>query len=269
MGLFDVHAHLTDNRLAAREAEVLAAARSAGVTTIISNGLNPSDNAAVLELQSRAPDLVKAAFGLYPVDAVLPEMLAMGETYVRDAEPVPSSEAVAWVRDHLDDAVAVGEIGLDHYWVPEALWAQQELVFRDLVSLAMEADKPVIVHTRKAEQRAMEILIEMGAPKVNWHCYSSKVKLGLRIGNLEGHYLSIPANARRAQNFTMLLQKLPRNKVLLETDCPYLGPDKDVVNEPKNVAGTADYASELWGCGVGEVQAQLEENFERLFGFIP
>jgi TatD DNase family protein len=267
MGWFDVHAHLTDKRLAAREAEVLANARAAGVSTIISNGLNPADNQAVADLAARAPDLVRPAFGLYPVDAVLEEMVALGTDYKRD-EVFSATESVQWVRDHVNDCVAVGEIGLDRYWVPESLWERQEEIFRELVLLAMEADKPIIIHTRKAERRAFEVLVELGAKRVNWHCYSSKVKFGLRIAE-HGHWISIPANARRAENFTQLLQKLPRDKVLLETDCPYLSPVPGTLNEPANVAGTAEYAGELWGIDADAVQAQLGANFEALFGFAP
>lgn len=267
MGWFDVHAHLTDPRLAEREAAVLANARAAGVSTILSNGLNPADNRRVAELAARAPDLVRPAFGLYPVDAVLLEMHALGEEYER-VDPVDGDEAVQWVADHVDECVAIGEIGLDRYWVPESLWELQEQRFRKLVSLAMEADKPIIIHSRKAERRAFEVLVEMGATRVNWHCYSSKVKLGLRIAE-HGHWLSIPANVRKAQNFTALLDKLPRDKVLLETDCPYLGPVRGELNEPANVAGTAAFAAERWDCSLDEVQARLEDNFADLFGFAP
>ena len=267
MGWFDVHAHLTDKRLLAREADVIRNAREAGVTTILSNGLNPRDNEAVAALAARHPDLVRPCFGLYPVDAVLSEMEAMGTDYKRE-DAVGGDEAIAWVADHIDDCVAVGEIGLDRYWVPQELWALQEERFRTLVQLAMDADKPIIIHTRKAEKRAFEVLVEMGATRVNWHCYSSKVRLGERIA-AHGHWLSIPANARKAENFTRLLERLPRDKVLLETDCPYLGPVKGELNEPANVVGTANYAAELWGTDIDGVQAQLSENFEDLFGFAP
>jgi TatD DNase family protein len=84
-----------------------------------------------------------------------------------------------------------------------------------------------------------------------------------------GHYFSIPANARRSESFTRMLQTLPRNRLLLETDCPYLGPERDDLNEPANVAHTAAYAAELWGVAVAEVEAQLSENFARLFGVAP
>jgi TatD DNase family protein len=268
MGLFDVHAHLTDRRLAAREAEVLANARAAGLTTIVANGLNPADNLLVAELAGRDP-LVKPAFGLYPVDAVLVEMLAMGIPYERrDLAPVPAEEAVRWVADHVDAAVAIGEIGLDRYWVPEALWARQETVFRSLLRLAREADKPIIVHSRKAEARMFEVLREEGVTRVNWHCFGGKAKLGLQIG-ANRHWLSIPANARRSESFSKLLRELPRDRVLLETDCPYLGPEPGAESEPANVALTAAYAAECWGWTVERVTSQLAENFEALFGFPP
>ena len=268
MGLFDVHAHLTDERLAAREGEVLASAASAGVTTIISNGLNPRDNEAVAALAARAP-AVRPAFGLYPVDAVLPEMRAMGVPYDhRDLEPVPAEEAIEWLSAHLDDAVALGEVGLDRYWVPEALWPRQEEIFRALIRLALERDKPIIMHSRKAERRALEILVEEGATRVDWHCFGSKVKLGRRIAE-QGHWLSIPANVARVESFRKLLETLPRERVLLETDCPYLSPVRGELNEPANVVHTVRLAAELWQCSEDDVVHQLEANFEALFGFAP
>ncbi len=264
MGLFDVHAHLTHPEMVGDLDGVLARARAAGVTTIISNGLNPEDNAAVLALAAR-DSLVKPALGLYPVDAVLPEMRALGIEYPREVEhEATAEEAVAWVRDHVESAFAVGEIGLDGYWVPESLWERQEQAFRRLVELAIEADKAVIIHTRKREKRALEILNELGATRVNWHCFGGKVKLARTIADA-GHYLSIPANARRSESFTRMIETLPRDKILLETDCPYLGPDKDQRNEPANVVRTATFMAEVWGVSAGEVEARMVDNFAALF----
>lgn len=269
MGMFDVHAHLTDRRLAAREAEVLADAARAGVTTIVSNGLNPADNLAVLALAERS-ELVKPAIGLYPVDAVLPEMLAMGVEYERpDTELVRGEDAAAFVEEHGHRAVAIGEIGLDRYWVPEALWDRQEVLFRRLVRAARDLGKPIVVHSRKAEQRMLEVLLEEGAERVDWHCFGGKVKLGQRIAEHRGQWLSIPANAVKNESFRRLLETLPRDRVLLETDCPYLGPERGVLNEPKNVAVTVALAAELWGIPEERVVEQLEDNFEALFGFAP
>jgi TatD DNase family protein len=267
MGLADVHAHLTDTRLVADQAGVLRRAREAGVTTVVVNGLNPADNQAVRELAQRET-LVRPAFGLYPVDAVLEEMRALGVDYPREGEVASAAEGIAWVRDHAGEAIAIGEIGLDGHWVPEALWPRQEEVFRALVSIALEADKPIIVHTRRRERRCLEILTEMNVERANWHCFGGKVSLARSVAD-RGHLLSIPANARRSESFTRMLQTLPREQILLETDCPYLSPDRSRMSEPADVAGTARYAAELWGVTLAEVTARVEENFARLFGVAP
>ena len=268
MGLYDVHAHLTHPTLVAQLPAVLARARAAGVTSIITNGLNPEDNARVLALAAREP-LVKPALGLYPVDAVLPEMRALGVEYPRELEQELSAEhAVAWLRDHVEHAFAVGEVGLDGYWVPEALWPRQEQAFRQLIALAIEADKALIIHTRKRERRAFEILREMGARRVDFHCFGGKLKLAREIAE-HGYHLSIPANARRSESFTRMLEKLPRDKLLLETDCPYLGPEKDSDSEPCHVEGTALYAAQLWGITEEQAREQLASNFADLFRVAP
>lgn len=268
MGLFDVHAHLTHPKLAPDLPGVLARAKAAGLTSILCNGLNPSDNQAVADLAAKEP-IVKACFGFYPVDTVLTQMEAMGIDYPREVPPVTAEEGITWVRDHVEGCLAVGEIGLDGHWVPEPLWAEQERVFRELVSIALEAGKPIIIHTRKRERRCLEILDEMGVTRADWHCFGGRVNLAREIASRPGHYLSIPANARRNEAFTRMVETLPREKILLETDCPYLGPTPGVDNEPANVAGTVAFAAEKWGVPEAAVVAQLEENFERLFGVRP
>ena len=267
MGLADVHAHLTHRALAPDVDGVLARARAAGLTTIVSNGLNPRDNEATLALAAHHP-MVKPGLGFYPVDTVLAEMVARGIDYPRDEEPVSAEDGIRWVRDHADRAFAIGEIGLDGYWVPEDLWPAQETAFRALVVVALEAEKPIIVHTRKRERRTLEILEELGATRVDWHCFGGKVTLARQIAE-GGHYCSIPANARRSESFTRMLQTLPRDRILLETDCPYLSPNREERNEPANVAGTAAYAAELWNVSVDEVVRIVTDNFTRLFGVEP
>jgi len=267
MGLFDVHAHLTHPHLIEDIDRVLERARAAGLSTIISNGLNPDDNAAVLALAEKSP-LVRPALGLYPVDAVLEEMLAAGETYPGQRKAWPTRVAVDWVREHVSLAFAVGEIGLDGHWVPERFWPAQEAAFRELVQIAMDAGKAIIIHTRKRERRTLELLDELGATRVNWHCFTSRLNLAREIAS-RGHYLSIPANVRRSQTFTAMLGGLPRDRLLLETDSPYLGPDKEAHNEPANVKGTVEFAAELWGTSETQAANQLAQNFEALFGTAP
>jgi TatD DNase family protein len=267
MGLFDVHAHLTHPDLFGDIEAVVARAQAAGLTSIVCNGLNPADNAAVLALAERFP-MVKPALGLYPVDAVLADMNAAGETYPGQREVWPTADGVEWVRAHVGQAFAVGEIGLDGYWVKEPFWPAQDEAFRELVRIAMDADKAVIIHTRKRERRTLELLDELGARRVNWHCFTGRLSLAREIMK-RGHYISIPANVRRSESFTRMLETLPREQLLLETDSPYLGPEKDVSNEPANVKLTAAFAAELWKTSEEAAAEQLARNFEALFGVAP
>ncbi len=267
MGLADVHAHLTHPRFAGDLVGVIARARDAGVTSIVVNGLNAADNAAVRDLARREP-AIRPAFGLYPVDAVLPEMRALGIEYPREGPEPPVAESVAWLRAHVDEAFAVGEIGLDGYWVPVELWPRQEEIFRELVALAMAADKPIVIHTRKREQRALEILTEMGARRVCWHCFGGKVRLAQRIA-AHGHWLSIPANAQRSESFTRMLQTIPPERLLLETDCPYLSPDRVRPSEPADVAATAAYSARLWEVTPAVAEERFAASFAALFGVLP
>lgn len=267
MSLFDVHAHLTHPELLPDVDAILSRASAARVTTIVSNGLNPEDNQRVAALSQRDAR-VRPAFGLYPVDAVLASMRAAGVPYPGDQPAVSAEVGVGWVASHIEEAFAVGEIGLDGHWVPEAFWGEQEAVFVALVQLAMRADKPVIIHTRKRERRALELLDELGARRVNWHCYTSRLKLAREIAS-RGHYMSIPANVRRSETFTRMLQTLPRSQLLLETDCPYLAPERGERSEPSNVASSLAFASELWGEPPQAVESQLSENFQALFGVEP
>lgn len=248
MSLHDAHTHLTHPRLLGDLDGILSRAAAAGVTRIICNGLNYDDNLAVQALAAAHPQVLRPAFGLYPVDAVLDEMTAAGIDYPRDAGEVRAEETIDWIADHASEALAIGEVGLDGKWVPEPFWALQEQRFRRLVEIALAADRPLIIHSRKLEQRCFAICQEMGVQRALFHAFSSKLKLARRIAEA-GYYVSVPANARRAEQYGQLLRSLPRERLLLETDAPYLSPDPERLptNEPASVAETAAYATELWG----------------------
>lgn len=265
MGLFDVHAHLTHPFFDGDVDAVLDRARAAGLTRVIANGLNHEDNLQVQAL-ARRHDLVRPAWGLYPVDAVLGPMLDAGVRYPRKASPTSNREAIDWIGENAEEAIAIGEVGLDGKWVPEEFWDEQDEVFCELVELAVSLDKPLIVHTRSRELEALEILMDLGARRVDFHCFGARVKLARRVASA-GYRLSIPANVRKAQNFTLMLKKIPRELLLLETDCPYLSPDREGMprNEPSSVKGTVALAAELWGETFESALEIFEDNYRALF----
>jgi TatD DNase family protein len=264
--LHDTHAHLTHPLIAADAEAMLERAAAAGVTRVIANGLNYDDNLAVQRLAGAHPTIVRPAYGLYPVDAVLDEMTAAGVEYPRDPGEIRAEETLSWIADHADEAIAIGEVGLDGKWVPEPFWELQEQRFRQLVELAVRVDKPLIIHSRKREARCFEICQEMGVERVQFHAYSSKLKLARRIAEA-GYYLSVPANAPRADQYGQLLRSLPRERLLLETDAPYMSPDRERLpkNEPAAVAETAAYASELWELSAEQTAQRFADNYRALF----
>jgi TatD DNase family protein len=152
MGLADVHAHLTLPPISAGIDEVIGNAEKAGVTTIISNALNSSDSHKVRDLAGRF-SCVKSAYGIHPVEAVRAELHQKSSRPDDDNSGISVEEGFAWIRDNVESAWAVGEIGLDAHWVPEPLWQKQEDVLQTLPGLALEANKPVIIHSRKREER--------------------------------------------------------------------------------------------------------------------
>jgi TatD DNase family protein len=268
MGLADVHAHLTHPKVDNHVDELVARARAADVTTVITAGLNASDNLAARELTRRFPNTIKAAFGFYPVEAVRAELPDVRGEYPSHRPEESCESNLLWLREHAREAFAIGEIGLDGHWVPEQLWPKQDAVFRQLIEIALQANKVIIVHSRKRERRAFEIVAELGVKRVLWHCFGGKLKLAEKMSE-RGHFFSIPSNARRAEGFTRMLKGLARDRLLFETDCPYLGVNRDRESEPADVAQTAVLAAELWKVSLAEVKRQVTENFRALFGVDP
>jgi TatD DNase family protein len=260
----DIHTHLTHERFGADVGDVIARAQAAGLGAVVVNGLEPGSNREILRMADTQA-LVRPALGIYPIDAVcnlLPEDFTLDVArFDVDAEIAYIDEMAATGR-----LCAVGECGLDGHWVDEDTFAEQERVFEALVDIAMRHDLPVIIHTRKREVRAAEILRHLGARRVNFHCYGGRVKNALRWAREDGWWFSIPANARRSEAFTKMLAELPEEKILTETDAPYLGPEPGMRSEPAHVVGTVDYLAALRGWSPEQARDRVWRNFRSLTG---
>ena len=259
----DMHAHLTA-RYFAEPAQAILRASAAGLGGIVVNGLEPESNRQILQMSVDHPDIVFPALGIYPIDAVndmLPAdfSLRVGRFAV-DAE-------IAFIRDLArgGQIAAVGECGLDGHWLTEETFARQEAVFLQLVEIAHENRLPVIVHTRKLERRALELLAHPGASLVDLHCYGGPVKLALAAAEKHGWLFSIPANSRRSQSFAQMLQRLPPESLMTETDCPFMSPIRGGNSEPADVVQTIAHLAELRGWSVEEARATVWANFTRMF----
>jgi TatD DNase family protein len=262
----DVHTHLIHPQFKGEEDEAAARAAEAGLRCVIVNGLRPESNRAVLELCERYDHLFPA-IGVYPVDAGVSAI--DDDNWTADfAAPAPFDvdAEIDWIEDNLDRVIAIGECGLDAYWVDdEGVRAEQERVLSRLCELSVKYDKPLILHTRKAEQRTFDIIRDLGVTRADFHCYGGKHKLAKRIAD-HGYYFSIPPIVERDQAFQSLVTKLPAELILTETDAPYMGPDRGARNEPANVPRGVAAIAEARGEDIDTMAETIMNNCQRLFG---
>ncbi|MEZ5837837.1 MAG: TatD family hydrolase [Geminicoccaceae bacterium] len=252
--LVDSHCHLDFPELLAEEAGVLARAREAGVRTMltISTRLSTFDN--VLQLANRH-DGVWCATGVHPHQS--------GEEGPDSAAPLIAHAAHAKV-------IGIGEAGLDYFYDKSPREAQAA-GFRAHIDAARATGLPLIVHTRDAEEDTIRILEEglaRGPFGCVIHCYSSSPWLGERAVEM-GFHLGIGGilTFNRSTELRETVARMPRDRIILETDSPYLAPvpKRGKRNEPAFVAHVAGRLAEVWQMTIAEVEILTTDNFFRLF----
>lgn len=252
--LFDTHAHLHFPEFAPDLGAVLGRARAAGVRGMLTIGTDPQSSAAAAALAAGEPD-VWAAVGIHPHDAA-----------GADGAALAAIERLAGAPR----VVAVGEIGLD-FFRDLSPRADQERVFRALLGLAARAGKPVIVHCRDAHARVLEILeAERPGPAGGvMHCFSGDVAVARRCLDL-GLLISLagPVTYPNARALPEVARFVPADRLVVETDCPFLPPQghRGQRNEPALLTLTAARVAELRGQPLPELAGRLTANARRLFG---
>ena len=264
----DIHCHLD----MCKEQDNVAVRAAKAEVLIIAQGVNPESNRKVLELAEKHENVL-AALGIYPIDA-----LAMSDKDI-DSE-------IEFIRKNKDKVSAIGEVGIDHKEdqkhdvnsrvldAHERLersrhlenWERQENIFRKFVKLSIDLDIPIIIHSRKAEEKIIEILEDMGCKKVIMHCFCGNKKLEARI-IANKWYLTVPTTVTRTQQFQERARDSPLNQLFCETDAPYLHPDKgkEGENEPALVIRAYQEIAKIRNISEKEVIEQIKNNFKALF----
>jgi len=249
----DSHAHLDDARFDSDRDSVLQRARDAGVRTIltIGNGSGPDQMGCGIPI-AEAHEWIYTSVGVHPHDASKVEERHYAQVEELSRHP---------------KAIAIGETGLDYHYDNSPREVQQE-VFRRQVALAKKLDLPVIVHTREADEDTEAILLEAKSIRGVIHCFTSGDRLAdfaLRIGFLIS--FSGIVTFPNAKPLAEIARRIPADRILVETDCPYLAPvpHRGKRNEPAFVAETARFIAALRGMTPDELAAQASANFERLF----
>jgi TatD DNase family protein len=249
--LIDTHAHLDD---LVNIEQVIAQAKKAGLITIIAVGSDMASNAKTLEIAGRFPDFVYPALGYHPQTIVESEIDANLE----------------FIKSHIDDAVAVGEVGLDYSkWVRAAADKDiQKQVLKELLKIAKNIDKPALIHSRYAWRDALDVVIEAGLQKAIFHWYTGTSSV-LRDIVARGYYISVTPAVAYHEEHRRAVREAPLDRLLLETDSPVVyarGRDGEFKANPSDVVRSLKGASALKGLSEVEMAEMTTENARRLFG---
>ena len=254
----DSHAHIDGSEFDADREEVIQRARAAGVTTILNVGTGDPHSGALeraVELAEKYLD-VYTAIGTHPHDARLFDQKA--EQLILSLIK-QSSRVIAW-----------GEIGLDFHYDNSPRDVQLE-VFRRQLQLARDVNLPVIIHTREAEAETIEILkshwASSGLPAI-MHCFSGSLQLAQQALEL-GCYISFSGivTFKKAEDLRAIAKTVPLNRLLIETDCPFLAPVpfRGKRNEPAYVVEVARCLAGIHEKSIEEIGRITSENFVSIF----
>lgn len=251
--LIDSHAHLTDRKLMSDLQGVLERAAEAELEAIVTVGADPADNRAVAKLVADTPRIF-GTVGVHPHDAKV-----VTEDVLAEMAELATAERI----------VAIGETGLDFYrdLSPRD---RQEIVFAQQIQLARELDLPLVVHSRDAHERTMAILERESGGEVRgvMHCFSGDRAIADRVLEL-GMYIGIagPVTYPNARGLREVVRHVPLERLLVETDCPYLTPQKyrGKRNEPAYVMYVAEAVAEVRERSFDEVARMTTENAKKLF----
>ena len=252
----DSHAHLDGPEFDRDREAVLARATAAGVTHVVCIGASDG-----FLSNQRTLDFVEGRAGLYATVGIHPH-----DARILDDAMFQALEAMAAHKQ----VVAIGETGLDYYYDQSPRAAQLE-AFRRFVGLAQATQKPLIVHTRDAEDDTLEVLRTTSAETIGGvlHCFTGSQRLADEALAL-GFYISFSGvlTFKNAGALREVARSLPRDRVLVETDCPYLAPvpHRGKRNEPSFVLHTCERLAELWDMPPQDVRNLTGANALRLFG---
>ena len=253
--LIDSHCHLDRLDLSAHGGSLdaaLAAARGRGVGHFLCIGISADNAAAVKALSERYAD-VDCTVGVHPLD------LQPGV-----------APALDWLLAELNHphVVAIGETGLDYHYEPEAAELQRQ-AFRLHLQAAQLTGKPVIVHTREARADTLALLREAALPQAGvLHCFTEDWPMAKAALDL-GFYISLSGivTFRNADALREVARQVPADRLLIETDAPYLAPipHRGKPNLPEYVRDVAEFLALLRGVDVDTLAEQTTQNFQRLF----
>ena len=248
--IIDAHCHLYYDELASDIDNVIQRAIDAGVSRFVCVGTNVEDSKKCLSITENNDDIF-ASSGVHPHDAK-----DVTEGYTDEIYELMEYESM----------IAIGEIGLDYYRnlsEPET----QKKVFKELMEVAQDLDKPVIIHNRDADADTLEIIGNYPSVQGVAHCFSSTLETAQAFLEM-GYYISFSGNITyKNSHLPEIVKSIPLDRVVVETDSPYLSPEPErgKSNEPSRIVHTLTKLSEIYGLSLEEMAKYTYDNTAELF----
>ncbi len=244
MKLIDNHCHLDFPQYDEDREEVMEECKEK-LELVVNSGSSPENNKTTLELSREHQGFVYPTMGMHPV-----KIDGMDEG---DIEEIVNS-----IKQHEDEIVAVGEIGMDfHHESSKEGRKKQERIFRRLLKLAEELKMPVVVHSRDAEKQVLDILDEYDLESVILHCFNGNTDLAEKAVE-RNYFISITTQVLYSSRVQELVKSTPLENIILETDAPYLYPG-DSRNFPYKVYESLEKISDI----LGKEKEELADIFNR------
>jgi TatD DNase family protein len=251
MDLIDTHAHLDEVE---NIQQIIAAAKEARLFAIIAVGCDTASNVKILEIAEKYPGFVYPALGYHPES-------------IKEKEIESNLD---FIRGNIDKAVAIGEIGLDYAkWVRASADKDlQKQVFKELLKIAKDNDKPVLIHSRYAWRDALDAVVESGVVKAVFHWYTGTSSV-LRDIIAHGYYLSVTPAVEYHEEHRRAVREAPLDRLLLETDSPVVyarGREGELKAGPADVVRSLKGAAAVKNVSEAGLAERSTENSGRLFG---
>ncbi|MDU2673869.1 MAG: TatD family hydrolase [Clostridium sp.] len=250
--IFDTHAHYDDEAFDEDREEVLKQIQEAGVIGVLNCACSRKSLTTTNDLTLKY-DFIYGALGIHPSDAY-------------DYNEEVKDEIIEKVKAN-NKILAIGEIGLDYYWDENPDRETQKKVFREQMELAKELNLPVVIHDRDAHKDTLDIMKEYPSVKGIVHCFSGSVEFAKECVKL-GYYIGITGvvTFKNAKKIIEVVDAIPLDRLLVETDCPYMAPipNRGKRNKSDYIEYIIEQVAEIKKIDPISTNMELNDNFKRL-----
>jgi TatD DNase family protein len=248
MDLFDSHTHIDMNHFQNDFDKVIQRALDAGLIGMVTSSIGSESFRRTIGIAKKFPGFIYHSAGCS----------------VSQLTDVEANKIIELIYRYPKDIVAVGEVGLDYHWIKDSRGREaQEPLFSKFIEHANELKLPIVVHSRKAEARATDMLETQFSGDVLMHCFDGPSEIARRVAD-NGWYITLPANFSRYRNRVASARILSLERIMLETDGPYLSPTP-VRNEPANIKYGCEALSTILNLSVEDVASATTNNAKRFY----